>query len=175
MDWSDEQLRILSVKYSNRRKNSRKRGISFEIPFEKFCELAACPWCFYTNRFIKCIFNNTSNPESYTWTLDRIDCKKGYEKGNVVVCSHIANLTKNMLLECPSQRLDFTKDIISAQVLKALDALKEGIRKPHYWLFLKCKYPLGRNSKGVFFFLNVSTTCIVDLTNLVDKEIRLSS
>ena len=50
--------------------------------------------CFYTKRK----FNNTLDHPDYP-TLDRIDCNKGYVKGNVVVCTKFSNELKANLFE----------------------------------------------------------------------------
>ena len=73
--------------------NTRKNIAGYNLTVEYIQELLDNQnyKCYYTNVDLK-IGSKLTNP-----TLDRIDSNKGYIKGNVVICTEIANIMKNDL------------------------------------------------------------------------------
>lgn len=86
-----ESDRIKGYMLRNTRYTAKRRGIScslhysdFEIP--KFCPILGVPLTYMCE-------SDGNHP--YHATIDRIDNSKGYEKGNVIVISRLANAMKN--------------------------------------------------------------------------------
>lgn len=73
--------------------SAEKRNLEFDLNDEDVRSLLERKTCYYTGAK----FNNT-NP-NFKRTIDRIDCSKGYIKGNVVACTHNINQIKNLILE----------------------------------------------------------------------------
>ncbi len=78
---------------SNHSYNARNNITGYNLTVEYIQELLDKQQykCYYTGVELK-VGNKLTNP-----TLDRIDSNKGYIKGNVVVCTEIANIMKNDL------------------------------------------------------------------------------
>ena len=90
---TDEQVLIVK-KYLATLESAKKRGLAFNLTLSDMKRLMSRKTCFYTKRK----FNNTLDHPDYP-TLDRIDCNKGYVKGNVVVCTKFSNELKANLFE----------------------------------------------------------------------------
>lgn len=83
----------LHRRYAYLAKSAADRNLDFDLEIEDMKQLMDQTHCFYTGvKFDK-------NDENLKITVDRIDSKKGYVKGNVVVCTHAANQFKNTLIE----------------------------------------------------------------------------
>ena len=85
---------IVAGKYTMKVQNAAKRGIHFNLSLSTFRSLFTRKKCAYTGvplTLHRDINNNL--PKNYA-TLERIDNKKGYVVGNVVVISHEANSVK---------------------------------------------------------------------------------
>lgn len=80
----------LKCKFSEGRRDSKKRGISWELSFDEFCNLrnSAKDFCYYCNNPI--ISNG--------YALDRINNSEGYSKANCVVCCSTCNRFKTDLI-----------------------------------------------------------------------------
>ena len=92
--------------------SSKARGIEFSMPFMSFKNLCKAKKCHFTGL--------TLTPE--TFTIDRIDSKKGYVVGNVVACHRDFNNLKS-LYENPELSLDLNS------VLKGLNKVKKHLSK----------------------------------------------
>ena len=74
-------------RYQFKRWSSKSHGITFTLTFAQYKELIKQNKCAYTGVVLK--------PSEKT--IDRIDNKKGYEPGNVVIASLFANQYKAFL------------------------------------------------------------------------------
>ena len=90
---TNEQVLIVK-KYLSVLESAKRRGLAFNLTLSDVKRLMSRKTCFYTKRK----FNNTLDHPDYP-TLDRIDCNKGYVKGNVVVCTKFSNELKANLFE----------------------------------------------------------------------------
>jgi len=82
---------------SNARKRANKRGVSFEIDRDYLIELyeGQSGKCYYSGLSLHVIKSGSSKVhDEYKMTLDCIDPKLGYIKGNVVWCSYCVNSFK---------------------------------------------------------------------------------
>ena len=86
---SDENV---ARKYLQLKESATRRGKDFTISLSDVRTLLKKKTCYYTGL----PFTDEVN---YSRTVDRIDVNKGYIKGNVVACTHIANQLKEMLVE----------------------------------------------------------------------------
>lgn len=89
--YTSESDRIKGYMLRNTRFMAKRRGIpcslyysDFEIP--KYCPILGIPLTYMSE-------SDGNNPSHAT--IDRIDNSKGYEKGNVIVISRLANAMKN--------------------------------------------------------------------------------
>lgn len=76
--------------YKSRKFKAKQRGLDFTLSYWEFLKLREIKTCFYTGITLRF----TNHPEADSWTLDRVDNNLGYIPGNVVVCSHAANIEK---------------------------------------------------------------------------------
>ena len=88
---SDELIRITEKKLQLM-KSAQKRNLEFNLTDYDVKLLLKRKTCYYTGIEFTTLGD-------YHRTVDRIDNTKGYVKGNVVACTHIANQLKNELLE----------------------------------------------------------------------------
>lgn len=79
----------LAKKYVQKAQSSADRGIEFSLSLTSYRNLMRAKKCYYTDVPL------TDGVGPNRRTIDRIDCKKGYVKGNVVACSHRINRLKN--------------------------------------------------------------------------------
>lgn len=84
---------FVAVKYVNKQINAKTRGIDFSLTLQDMKKILSRKTCYYSG--IPLTLEGTFDK----LTLDRIDCNKGYERGNVVVCAKVVNDIKNDLLE----------------------------------------------------------------------------
>lgn len=80
-------------------KSAQRRGKEFNLTLQDVNKLLHTKACFYTGTPL------TREPGNNMLTVDRVDNTKGYVKGNVVACCHLANQIKNKLFEEPSGEL----------------------------------------------------------------------
>ena len=81
-------------KYLTTLESAQRRGLAFNLTLSDVKRLMSRKTCFYTK---KKFVNKNEHPDSPT--IDRIDCNKGYVKGNVVVCTKYSNELKSNLFE----------------------------------------------------------------------------
>lgn len=77
----------VALKFLNLQESAKKRGILFDLSIQSIINLKRAKKCFYTGKAL------TSSNRS----IDRIDNKLGYIKGNVVACDREFNLRKGSL------------------------------------------------------------------------------
>lgn len=77
--------------------SARSRGIKFDLSLDDIQDIILARHCYYTN----VPFDNKDNIK----TVDRINNKKGYVKGNIVTCTKNINQFKNEILENKKTRL----------------------------------------------------------------------
>ena len=88
----DFSIESILIKRLQLLRSAKKRNLDFNLSDEDVEELLKRKTCYYTGaRF--------TSSSDYCRTVDRIDNKKGYVKGNVVACTHGANQLKNLLIE----------------------------------------------------------------------------
>lgn len=87
---SDEHI---ARKFLQLKENASSRGLEFSLTLEDVRDLMHTTYCEYSG----VAFDSTSI--TLKRTVDRINCKRGYVKGNVVACTHAMNCYKNELLE----------------------------------------------------------------------------
>lgn len=87
---SDEHI---ARKFIQLKEGANHRGIEFSLTLDDIRKLMHTTHCGYSG----VEFDSTSI--TLKRTVDRIDCKRGYVKGNVVACTHAMNCYKNELLE----------------------------------------------------------------------------
>lgn len=82
--------------YGNYRTRARQRGLSFDLSFEKFVEVATEP-CVYCMAEQTSYFGATQDwEEDFKYTgIDRKDSSRGYELDNVQACCKICNRAKS--------------------------------------------------------------------------------
>lgn len=89
-----DDVRIAQL-YAAKSDQAKKGNITFTLPFISFRNMMRAKRCFYTG-----IDLTDSRPgmalRATDRTIDRIDCTKGYVKGNVVACCHAANNLKSV-------------------------------------------------------------------------------
>jgi hypothetical protein len=106
----------VAKKYAQLYDSAKRRGKEFTLTLGEVKQLLKRKKCFYTG--IEFVYEH-SHPHHRT--IDRIDNKKGYIKGNVVACCHAVNQLKEELLE--SNEAFFKDDI--KMLFKFIKTLKE--------------------------------------------------
>lgn len=102
---------FVKSKIKQLRSSAKKRNIVFDLTakdLSKLIEKGAV--CFYFKTPL-----TLSN-----FTIDRVNCKKGYIKSNIVLCSKKANDLKNQLFENDSTKLsndELTNFLISLNII----------------------------------------------------------
>lgn len=106
-----DDIKIRS-KLSQLKNSARKRNIEFDLTYDDIKKLLEVKTCYYLGtRF--------SYNKQFSRTIDRLDNKKGYIKGNVVACSYKANSIKETILENSSTSLTMN------QFLKMVDKFQK--------------------------------------------------
>jgi hypothetical protein len=82
----------VAKKFLQLQESAKRRDKEFNISLSDVRTLLKKKSCHYTGMS----FSDVGN---FKRTIDRVDNTKGYVKGNVVACSHIANQLKEMLVE----------------------------------------------------------------------------
>lgn len=80
-------------KLNSKHANAKERGIEFTLTFQAMKNLLSAKKCYYTG--VTLTKGEGSVAKASDWTIDRIDCDKGYEKNNVVACCHAFNQMKS--------------------------------------------------------------------------------
>lgn len=116
MQLTDLQLAKRFVAKAN---SSFDRGIGFTISLTSYRNLMQAKRCYYTG--IELV-DEPGKPNSRT--IDRIDHKKPYEKGNVVACCHGFNQMKAALEATQAiGMVDFQKGI--AKMFNAINTVRD--------------------------------------------------
>ena len=78
-------------------KSCKERGVEWKLTFQAVKNLMKSKKCYYTGQKLTQPVKGMAGfiKRETDITLDRIDCKKGYVKGNVVACSTWANQLKS--------------------------------------------------------------------------------
>lgn len=78
-------------------KSCNERGVEWKLTFQAVKNLMKSKKCYYTGQKLTQPVKGVAGfiKRETDITLDRIDCKKGYVKGNVVACSSWANQLKS--------------------------------------------------------------------------------
>lgn len=76
--------------------DARARGIEFNMTFQAMKNIMGAKKCHYTGLPLTMPRSNMPARGSDV-TIDRVDCTKGYVKGNVVACCHAANQLKSQV------------------------------------------------------------------------------
>lgn len=79
--------------YLSKIQSCQQRGVEFKLNFTSFKNLMRAKKCYYTGVTLTRGGGQETNPNYLT--IDRIDNKLPYQKGNVVACSRQANQLKN--------------------------------------------------------------------------------
>lgn len=95
---SEFKVKLLDLqvasKYHQLIASARSRNLDFNLTLFDIKKLLTRKTCFYSKVKL------TEDPQSkYRRTIDRIDCTKGYVKGNVVACTSEMNSLKEQLFE----------------------------------------------------------------------------
>lgn len=78
---------LIAKKYRRKVQNARERGIKFELSLLSFYNLFKRTHCPFSGKLLTA--DNAS--------IDRIDNRKGYVKGNVILCDRVFNTRKGDL------------------------------------------------------------------------------
>ena len=94
-------------KLVNIHSSAQSRNLEFDLTFEYVKKLLEYTTCFYTN-----VPFTDDGPHARSF--DRLDNDKGYYKSNIVLCSLMANMARNTLVEDEWKELikDFKHQII---------------------------------------------------------------
>ena len=90
--------------YLQKMQSAKARKIIFDLPLISFMNLLKTKRCKYTG--IELTIPRKNSPRGTDRTFERIDNKKGYTKGNVIVVCHTANQLKNIVCECPTAAMN---------------------------------------------------------------------
>jgi len=105
----------IAQKYINKSRNAADKGHEFTLSLTEFMRLMKRKTCYYTGVHLQNEYLTNANGR----TLDRIDNKLGYVKGNVVTCSFYFNQLKSAIED---NNTDFTAD----RVLLGIKKIKKG-------------------------------------------------
>ena len=83
----------VALKYINLKRSASRRQKDFDLKLADIRRLVTRKTCYYTGVSIGIYEDQHPNQ----LTIDRLDPEKGYDKGNVVACSHTANQFKNKI------------------------------------------------------------------------------
>src|SRR5690606_16945093 len=117
-------LEIRAIKkWMFKQKEAKSRGIDFELSVEEMKELIQKNQCYYSGIELKHYEDEGGDPPPDQFTIDRVDNKLGYVKGNVVPCSYEVNAIKSAGdAETIELRLNRLRDELE-RTLKNLDIL----------------------------------------------------
>lgn len=78
------------IQYENKKKQAKKRGLTFTLTLGQFMKLKQTRTCYYTGiKLTTAVHGHTNRPTDHT--LDRLDDNIGYEPHNVVVACDAVN------------------------------------------------------------------------------------
>ena len=123
---------VIAKSYTQRAFNAGQRGIDFELSFNDFKSIVSQQTCFFTG--IKLT--------EKTFSIYRIDSKKGYTKDNCVACFRPFNTLKGGL---ENDTNVMTIDMVAKGLKKAHDLISVMARKPE--IHIAAKNELKNNSK----------------------------
>jgi len=83
---------IMCTKYVRTSQSAKNRGIEFNLPFTSFKNIMRAKKCQYTGVILT--EPKMNNPRPTDVTVERVDNKKGYVKGNVIAVCREANQIK---------------------------------------------------------------------------------
>ena len=83
----------IAHKYISKADLAKQNGIEFELSFQSFKNMMNAKRCQYTGLLFD---DQGSRDSAFKRTVDRIDSRKGYVKGNVVVICNAANNFKSL-------------------------------------------------------------------------------
>lgn len=85
----------IAKRYIQKAKATRDRGIKFALSFVSYKNMVMAEKCYYTGaEMTRSKSSGAQRPTDQT--IDRINSKVGYVKGNVVSCCHAANQLKSL-------------------------------------------------------------------------------
>ena len=89
---------IIAIKYLNKIKNTKEKGLNFDLTLGQFKRLMNTKTCHFTGIEL-CTRKPIPDrePKFNAITLDRLDNSKGYTKENTVVCCYGWNQIKSEL------------------------------------------------------------------------------
>lgn len=108
-------------KLNSKAKNAQDRGIDFTLTFQAMKNLLSSSKCYYTGVSLTKGFSE-GTPKASDLTIDRIDCSRGYEKGNVVACCHAFNQMKSYVEKSGLQGIKVTEKAFS-KLVKRMEAV----------------------------------------------------
>jgi len=80
--------------------SAAKRGLECDLTYTEVRNLVTTKQCYISGIPIFTYYMKSGDTMPFDYrTIDRIDSSKGYVKGNVAACSHLANSLKNMWFE----------------------------------------------------------------------------
>lgn len=85
---------LVANKYRGKVENAKSRGIDFSLTLNEFRNILMKKRCAYTG--IHLTIHRHGNPDKSDLTLERIDSKLGYMKGNVIAVCAAANSVKGV-------------------------------------------------------------------------------
>ena len=97
----------IARKYLSKMSNAKEKGIIFTLNLVSFRNIMRAKKCYFTGLPLTCD----------TISIDRVDCNKGYVKGNVVACHTSFNSLKGNL-ENPTTNLNLALAIKGLQKWK---------------------------------------------------------
>lgn len=121
----DDSLKVdtfqleVTGKYYHLMKSASTRNKEFNLTRSDVRKLLERKTCFYTG-----LPFSTKDGSPYQRTIDRVNSKKGYVKGNVVACSKMANEFKNTLIE-NGNGLSLDKKVIKRMLTIFLNTLED--------------------------------------------------
>jgi hypothetical protein len=114
---SDEYI---ARKYIQILESAKKRNKAFNLELSDIEEIVNENKCYYTG-----VTLTNKKGCNFQRTVDRVDNREGYVKGNVVACSHLANKLKNELFESPTSSIYTNIKFMSKLIIKMHKKLKE--------------------------------------------------
>lgn len=85
----------IAKRFIKKEQRARDKGIEFNLNFTSFKNMMSAKKCYYTD--IPLTYQTGNNLKQTDVTIDRVDNRKGYVKGNVVACCHQVNQLKSLL------------------------------------------------------------------------------
>lgn len=139
---------VLMRKFSNKRQNAEERNLEFDLNYDDLLmfgdQLRGNGTCDYTG-----IPFQGDNNEVYSATIERINDKKGYVRGNIAIVGARANSLKDVFLDKSYQNMEIT---ISRDEVKILNSMIPLVVEEHLSK-LKAKYIPGFNTREELEFL----------------------